>query len=170
MRKISLAIIGLSLVIIGGVFLATPPKKESFAVSASHSKIGLYKLKENGLALETNDSEKLVPNLDNPNNGNKTPELTTKIENLIHPKEFTGTLLVIKNGKVLLNKGYGYANKETNQLNTFQSLYYIGSIEKSITATAIMKLVDEGKIKLTDPIKSITLLLMTMASLQLNNY
>lgn len=153
MRKILLVMALLSLVIIGGAVLVTATKKESFAASPTHLKIGRYKLKENGLALDTNEPEKLAPDLDNPNSGDKTPELTTKIENLIQSKEFNGTLLVIKNGKVLLNKGYGYANKETNQLNTFQSLYYIGSIEKSITATAIMKLVDEEKIKLTDPIK-----------------
>ena len=61
---------------------------------------------------------------------------------------FNGTALVAENGKVIFEKGYGFANLEWNIPNAPDTKFRIGSISKNFTATIIMQLVEEGKIKL----------------------
>lgn len=53
---------------------------------------------------------------------------------------FSGTAVIVKNGKVLLNKGYGMANKEKQVPNNSETTFYIGSISKAFVATAIMQI------------------------------
>lgn len=65
---------------------------------------------------------------------------------------FSGAVLIAKEGKILLNKGYGLANKETKQVNTPQTVFSTGSVTKQFTATAVLKLVELGKLQLTDKI------------------
>ncbi len=61
---------------------------------------------------------------------------------------FNGSALVAEDGKVILKSGYGYANMEWKVPNTSDTKFRIGSISKQFTATIIMQLVEEGKIKL----------------------
>ena len=63
---------------------------------------------------------------------------------------FIGSALVVKNGKVLLHKGYGYADKAADIKNTPTTLFNIGSIQKGLTAVLIMRAVRDGKLSLTD--------------------
>ncbi len=65
---------------------------------------------------------------------------------------FSGSVLVAKNGEVLLSKGYGYSNLEKDAVCTNKTKFYIGSMSKQFTATAIMILKQQGKLSLTDPI------------------
>lgn len=60
--------------------------------------------------------------------------------------------LVIKDGKTILRKGYGMADMETNKPQTPEMISRIGSVSKQFTSTAILKLMEEGKLKLDDPI------------------
>ena len=57
---------------------------------------------------------------------------------------------VIQNGKVIKLKGYGLANVELNVPVTTDTAFKIGSISKSMIAIGVMKLIEEGKIKLDD--------------------
>lgn len=59
---------------------------------------------------------------------------------------------VIRNGKVIKEKGYGLANVELNVPVTSETAFKIGSISKPIIAIGVMKLVEEGKIGLDDPV------------------
>src|SRR4030067_3076210 len=59
-----------------------------------------------------------------------------------------GSALVAENGVVIFEKGFGLANMEWNVPNTPDTKFRIGSISKQFTATIIMQLVEEGKIKL----------------------
>ncbi|HEV8721468.1 MAG TPA: serine hydrolase domain-containing protein [Candidatus Binatia bacterium] len=61
-------------------------------------------------------------------------------------------LVVIKNGEVVKIKGYGFANLEHDVPATPDTVFELASVTKQFTATAIMALVEEGKIKLDDPI------------------
>jgi len=62
------------------------------------------------------------------------------------------SVLVVKNGNIILKKAYGLANLELNIPLTTEMVFRIGSISKQFTAAAIMKLVESNKINLSDPI------------------
>ena len=62
------------------------------------------------------------------------------------------SLLVARDGKVLLAKGYGFANVELQVPVKPETVFQSGSVGKQFTATAVMMLVEDGKIKLDDPI------------------
>ncbi len=62
------------------------------------------------------------------------------------------SLAVLENGKLIYSKAYGYANLANSSAATPEHRFQIGSITKSFTAVAVMLLVEEGKIKLDDPI------------------
>jgi CubicO group peptidase (beta-lactamase class C family) len=56
---------------------------------------------------------------------------------------------VVKDGNVLFQKGYGYADVETKRpVLPDQTLFRPGSISKLFTATAVMQLVEQGKLDL----------------------
>jgi CubicO group peptidase (beta-lactamase class C family) len=62
------------------------------------------------------------------------------------------TLLVSRNGKPLRTEGYGLSNVELNVAAAPESIFQSGSVGKQFTATAIMMLVEEGKVGLEDPL------------------
>jgi CubicO group peptidase (beta-lactamase class C family) len=65
---------------------------------------------------------------------------------------FMGSVLVAKGGKIIFEKGYGFANIELNVPNTPDTKFRLGSITKQFTATAIMQLQERGKLSVEDPI------------------
>src|SRR4030095_2160911 len=62
------------------------------------------------------------------------------------------SLAVIKAGQIVLAKGYGFANVEHQVSVKPETIFQSGSVGKQFTATAVMILVEEGKIKLDDSI------------------
>jgi D-alanyl-D-alanine carboxypeptidase len=66
--------------------------------------------------------------------------------------KFAGTVIVAKDGKVILKGAYGMADREKKIPNTLESKFRIGSMNKMFTATSILQLVQAGKIALTDPL------------------
>jgi len=62
--------------------------------------------------------------------------------------QFNGAVLVAENGKVIYKKGLGFANMEWNTPNTTDTKFRIASLTKQFTATLILQLVEQGKIKL----------------------
>ncbi|EOP76618.1 MULTISPECIES: serine hydrolase domain-containing protein [Bacillus cereus group] len=75
-----------------------------------------------------------------------------KLDEYLKSKNFSGTAVVVKNGKVLLNKGYGLANQAKQIPNNSETTFYIGSISKAFVATAIMQLKDQNKLQTEDTI------------------
>jgi CubicO group peptidase (beta-lactamase class C family) len=56
---------------------------------------------------------------------------------------------IVKDGQLLLAKGYGYADVENGiPVDPEQTLFYIGSVGKLFTWTAVMQLVEQGKLAL----------------------
>lgn len=68
-------------------------------------------------------------------------------------KNFSGGLLIIQNGKKVFCKGYGWADREQKIAFNANTLASMGSITKAFTAAAIMKLYEQKKLSLNDPIK-----------------
>lgn len=62
------------------------------------------------------------------------------------------SLAVVKDGKIVKAKGYGLANIELKAPATPETVYQLASVTKQFTATAIMLLVQDGKIGLDDKI------------------
>lgn len=65
---------------------------------------------------------------------------------------FSGAVLVARYGKVLLRKGYGYADVERKIRFTPETQHEVASVSKMFTAMAVLVLRDRGKLKLDDPI------------------
>lgn len=64
------------------------------------------------------------------------------------------SLAVVRKGKIIKAQGYGLANVELDMPATEQSVYEIGSLTKPFVATAIMMLVEEGRLNLNDNVSS----------------
>ena len=62
------------------------------------------------------------------------------------------SLLVAKNGKIVRAEGFGLSNVELQVPVKPETIFQSGSVGKQFTATAIMMLVEEGKIGLDDPL------------------
>lgn len=60
---------------------------------------------------------------------------------------------IIQDGKVKYILNYGLADKKKNNAISDDTIFQAASISKSLTAWGIMKLVDEGKISLDDPVE-----------------
>ncbi|MEZ5427635.1 MAG: serine hydrolase [Pyrinomonadaceae bacterium] len=74
------------------------------------------------------------------------------LDQMAEKGHFSGSVLLARNGKVLLNKGYGLANIETGTPNTPQTRFRLASITKQFTGLAILILQERGKLKTDDPI------------------
>jgi CubicO group peptidase (beta-lactamase class C family) len=61
-------------------------------------------------------------------------------------------VLVIKDGRVVLEKGYGLAEVETNTPVTRETDFRLASLSKQFTATAVMLLAADGKLRYDDPV------------------
>lgn len=61
-------------------------------------------------------------------------------------------VIVVVDGEPVLRKGYGLANAETGAAITPDMIFRIGSVTKQFTAVAILQLVQQGKVRLDDPI------------------
>ena len=62
------------------------------------------------------------------------------------------SVAVMKNGEIVLACGYGLANVEHQVPVKPKTIFQSGSMGKQFTATAVMMLVEEGKLRLEDPI------------------
>jgi len=62
------------------------------------------------------------------------------------------SVLIMKDNKVYLNKGYGYANTSTKVKATPKTRYEIASNTKAFTGYAILQLENEGKLHLSDKV------------------
>lgn len=90
-----------------------------------------------------------------------TPEPTTvpadviasidkMLNNLTDQSLFSGAVLIAQNGKVLLNQGYGLADREKKIAITPETKFRVGSTTMQFTAMAILILASQGKLKVTD--------------------
>lgn len=77
-----------------------------------------------------------------------TKEYLSRLEKL----GFSGVVLVAVAGEPVLAQGYGLADRERGIPWTPGTISCIGSITKQFTAAAILKLEEEGKLRVSDPI------------------
>jgi len=74
--------------------------------------------------------------------------------NANYPPDGPGAaVIVVKDGQIILRKGYGLANMELGVPIQPETVFKIGSVTKQFTAVSILMLVEEGKLALDDPIE-----------------
>ena len=62
------------------------------------------------------------------------------------------SLAVLKDGKIVKIAGYGVADRKSGAAATPETVYKIGSVSKQFIATGIMLLVQEGRLRIDDPV------------------
>lgn len=81
-------------------------------------------------------------------------DVTAKLDKLINEYHkmdlFSGTVLVVQNDKILFGKATGYADNKNKTPNNMETVFNIGSIQKTFTQELIKMLIDEGELKYSD--------------------
>jgi CubicO group peptidase (beta-lactamase class C family) len=84
------------------------------------------------------------------------PGLEDRVDELFRPvtggKLPGAAVAIVDDGSVLLMKGYGMADVDRGIPNSPSTIFRLGSITKSFTSIAVLQLVEQGKLKLEDPL------------------
>ncbi|RZK75232.1 MAG: class A beta-lactamase-related serine hydrolase [Pedobacter sp.] len=87
----------------------------------------------------------------NPAKGDKW--IADFVYNLHKKYGFNGNMLVAKDGKILYEKAIGWADYLHRDSLKINSEFELASVTKTFTGTAVMQLVEKGKLSLTDDVK-----------------
>lgn len=87
------------------------------------------------------------------NGQNQTKNFDTYINGQAALYHFNGNVLIAKNGAIIYQKSFGYADIENQIKLDNNSVFDIGSITKEFTAVGILLLKDQGKISYTDTLR-----------------
>ena len=80
-------------------------------------------------------------------------QLDINIDQWIKEEQLNGgTAIILRNGKIIYQKAFGYANKERNLAMKNDNIFRIASMTKPVISVAAMMLYEEGKFLLDDPI------------------
>lgn len=83
----------------------------------------------------------------------KLSNIDTLINGYINRKWVNGVAtIIIKDGQMIQNKGYGYSDVATKKMMQPNSIFRIASQTKAIVSAGILKLFDEGKMSLNEPV------------------
>ena len=85
-----------------------------------------------------------------------TPQQEQAIATLIQRYEGQApgaSLLVLKDGRAIVRRSYGYADLEAKSAATPATNYRLASVSKQFTAAAILLLAEDGKLSLDDPLR-----------------
>lgn len=80
------------------------------------------------------------------------PQLKERLDHLAASKQFTGAVLVARGDQVLFRQVYGKANYEQDTPFALDTRFRLASVSKQFTAVAVLKLQDEGKLSVDDPV------------------
>ncbi len=82
-----------------------------------------------------------------------TARMEQVIRSYVAKNQFMGTVLVARGDRILLSKGYGFANLEWHIPNSPDTKFRLGSITKQFTAASILLLQERGKLNVHDLLK-----------------
>ncbi|HEC2168874.1 TPA: beta-lactamase family protein [Staphylococcus delphini] len=74
------------------------------------------------------------------------------IDQYLESVQFNGTIAVFEDGKLKMDKGYGYQDFESQKKNSPNTIYLIGSAQKFLTGMIVKKLEIENKIHVEDSV------------------
>jgi len=78
--------------------------------------------------------------------------LRARLDEEVAAGRFSGAVLLARDGRIVFAKAYGLADRERRVTNTVSTRFRIGSMNKMFTATAILQLVQAGKVALDQPV------------------
>lgn len=84
----------------------------------------------------------------------RTRTLDEHLTALAEMDEFSGVVLAARDGEIVLRQAYGFADVAREIPNTVETRFQIASVGKTLTATAIMQLVQRGQLHLQSPISN----------------
>ena len=87
-----------------------------------------------------------------PNSPNRDPRVDSIMNAAIRPMEPGGSVIVIRNGRIIHQAGYGLADLEKKVPNTPETLYHLASTGKQFTGMAIMMMKQQGLLQYSDPV------------------
>ena len=85
----------------------------------------------------------------------KKREIEEFYQSKINIKEFSGAFLVAKNGEIIFEDYQGFSNYSSEKKIDKNTPLHVASISKVLTATAILKLVEQNKITLDQSLNTI---------------
>lgn len=83
----------------------------------------------------------------------KEEQVKHATDSLVVDSDFMGTALIVQNGQIAYEKGYGEADKQRKIDNQTETVFPIASLQKSMTAALILQLVKEQKLQLDDSLE-----------------
>jgi len=87
----------------------------------------------------------------NPKNENKN--IDAVMQELHRTRGFNGNVLVAKHGKIIYEKAIGWADYLHRDSLKINSQFELASLTKTMTSTAVLQLIEHGKLKLDDSVK-----------------
>lgn len=102
--------------------------------------------------VKSQSSVALPPVSGNLSNEQLASALDSYFAALVANDEFSGNVLVAKDGKPVYQNSYGFADRANKIQNTSATRFNLGSINKTFTKTAIEQLIARGKLSLTDTV------------------
>jgi len=80
-------------------------------------------------------------------------QIDANINQWIKEDQLNGaTMIILRNGKIVYHKAFGFANKQNNTAMRTDHIFRIASMTKPVISAAAMMLYEEGKFLLTDPL------------------
>jgi CubicO group peptidase (beta-lactamase class C family) len=80
-------------------------------------------------------------------------EIDRYLAGQVKAKGYVGlAVAVVRDGKLILAKGYGDSNREEQTAATADTPFAIGSVTKQFTCACVLKLAEEGKLSVHDPV------------------
>ena len=106
-----------------------------------------------GLGRARSIAEHSVHRIGQPSDSARMARFETLLESLRQDLKIPAySAAIVKNQKVIWAKGFGYADVENKIPATEHTAYHLASLTKTFASTILMQLVQEGKVKLDDPV------------------
>ncbi|HEV8186974.1 MAG TPA: serine hydrolase domain-containing protein [Pyrinomonadaceae bacterium] len=106
-----------------------------------------------GLGRARSIAEHSVDRIGQPSDSARMARFETLLESLRQDLKIPAySAAIVKNQKVIWAKGFGYADVENKIPATEHTAYHLASLTKTFASTILMQLVQEGKVKLDDPV------------------
>jgi CubicO group peptidase (beta-lactamase class C family) len=105
-----------------------------------------------GIGLRPTPAPAVTSPQDRPSNGKMLEAVDAKVRELCQKDQFSGAVLVTKDGRSIFEKACGMADQDRKLPNRLDTKFNLGSLNKMFTAVAVAQLAQQGKLKFSDTI------------------